>query len=178
MSQEEFDHDFDHDEDEFDGDDSIDARVWQLLQLINPGDEELALQEFDDYRERAADMDADDLIPVDLIGEVIDWRSGFMLDAQDLHGLVQAIDELSARWNVTIDWNGDPDDDEFFDDMDAGTLFSIAWDRLAESGYALWSWETGDGRLAGWMTLARDGEPLRELATALDINLRPGSDVG
>lgn len=173
------DDEFDHEDDELeDDDDSVESRVWQLLLLINPGDEDLALQQFADYRERTAAMDPEELIPVQIIGDVIDWRSGFMIDPDDLHGLVQAINELSARWNLAIDWNGDPDDDEFFDDMDAGTLFSIAWDRLAESGYTLWSWETEDGRLAGWMTLARDSEPLRELATVLEINLRPGCDVG
>ena len=36
--------------------DSLEARVWQLLLLINPGDEETALQQFTDYREAVADV--------------------------------------------------------------------------------------------------------------------------
>jgi hypothetical protein len=163
-------------------DDSLEARVWQLLLLINPGDEETALQQFTDYREAVAEIDADEVesiegAPMEIIGRVIDWRSGFIVGARDLRSLVQAIDELSSRWNLSIDWNGDPDDDEFFDDLDAAALFSTAYDRLAEFGYTLWAWETDGDSYAGWMTLTRDGEPLRELATALGINLRLGSEV-
>ena len=162
--------------------DSVEAKVWQLLLLINPGDEETALLQFNDYREAMAELDADEVEPIEaapmeIVGRVIDWRSGFIVDAHDLRSLVQAVDELSSRWNLSIDWNGDPDDDEFFDDMDAAELFSIAYDRLAEFGYTLWAWETDGDTYAGWMTLTRDGEPLRELATALGINLRLGSEV-
>ncbi|OHC51128.1 MAG: hypothetical protein A2211_08945 [Rhodanobacter sp. RIFOXYA1_FULL_67_6] len=171
------DDDFDTGPDFDEEDDSVEAKVWQMLLLINPGDEETALQQFADYREAAAE--AEDAEPVELVGRVIDWRSGFMVDEHDLRALVQALDELSARWNLSIDWNGDPDDDDdFFDDTDAGTLLGIAYDRLAEFGYTVWSWETADDACAGWITLTRDNEPMRELATALHINLRLGSDVG
>jgi hypothetical protein len=169
------DDDFEPGEDFGDGDDSVEAKVWQLLVLINPGDEETALQQFADYREAAED-DGDE--PLGLIAQVIDWRSGFNVDADDLRALVQAIDELAARWNLSIDWGGDPDDDDFFDDADAAGLLSTAYDYLAESGYTLWLWEADGDRQAGWMTLTRDNEPMRELATALHINLRLGSDAG
>jgi hypothetical protein len=115
---------------------------------------------------------------VEVIGRVIDWRSGFIVDEHDLRSLVQAINELASRWNLRIDWNGDPDDDEFFDDTDAATVFGIAYDRLAEFGYTLWAWETQTESHAGWMTLTTDNEPMRELATVLGINLRLGSEVG
>lgn len=171
-----------HDDDDFDAgpdfdeeDASVEAKVWQLLLLINPGDEETALQQFADYREAAED-DGDE--PLELVARVIDWRSGFNVGADDLRALVQAIDELVARWNLSIDWGGDPDDDDFFDEADAAGLLAIAYDRLAESGYTLWLREADDDRLTGWMTLARDNEPMRELATALHINLRLGSDAG
>lgn len=169
------DDDFDDSPDFDDEDDSVEAQIWQLLLLINPGDEEAALQQFAEYREAAED-DGDE--PLELLARVIDWRSGFIVGADDPRTLVQALDELVARWNLSIDWGGDPDDDDFFDDMDAAGLLSIAYDRLAESGYTLWLWETGDDRQAGWMTLTRDNEPMRELATVLHINLRLGSDAG
>ena len=56
-------YDDDHDaEREFDDvdEDSVEAKVWQLLLLINPGDEETALLQFSDYREAMADIDADE----------------------------------------------------------------------------------------------------------------------
>lgn len=158
-------------------DDSVEALVWRLLQLLNPGDEETALQQFSEYRDAVAALGEDEFEPVEVVGRVIDWRSGFLVGEHDLRALVQAIDELAARWNLTVDWGGDPAEDEFFEDCDAAALFATAYDRLAEYGYTLWAWETDRDSYAGWMTLTRDGEPLRELATALGINLRLGSEV-
>ena len=174
------DNDFDTDE-AFDGGDdddhSVEARVWQLLLLINPGDEDMALQQFADYRETVGHADEDSFVPIEIIRTVIDWRSGFYVDQHDTQAVMQAIDELAARWNLSVDWGGDPDDDDFMADVDVASLFATAYDRLAEHGYTLWSYETDDDGYAGWMTLTRDNEPLRELATVLGINLRLGSDV-
>jgi hypothetical protein len=174
------DNDFDSEHD-LDGDESVDgsveAHVWQLLLLINPGDEESALQQFADYRDAVAHLDEDDIEPIDIIRRVIDWRSGFYVDRQDTRALVQAIDELSSRWNISIDWGGDPDDDDFHTDVDAASLFAIAYDGLLEHGYTLWAWEAEDDSCAGWITLKRDNEFLRELATSLGINMRLGSEV-
>lgn len=160
------------------GEGSVESLVWQLLQLINPGDEDTALQQFEAYGEAAADEDPDTLEPVELIARVIDWRSGYFIHPDDTRALVQALDELAARYNLDIDWDGDIQDDEFYEDIDAPALLGIAYDRLAQDGYTLWSWETRDGSVAGWMTLSRDGEPMRELAVALGINLRLASEVG
>jgi hypothetical protein len=172
-------HDFDDDDerdfDESDEDGSDESLVWQLLRLINPGDEDTALQQFGAWRD-AMEQDATD--PVATVARVIDWRSGFSVDAADPRALVQALDELCTRWNLAIDWNGDPDDDDFFIEHDIATLLATAFDRLAEHGYTLWAWETDDDAWAGWITLSRDAEPMRELATALHINLRLGSEVG
>jgi hypothetical protein len=168
------DFDSEHDLDENESvDDSVEACVWQLLLLINPGDEETAMQQFADYR----DAGEHDVEPIEIIRRVIDWRSGFHVDAHDTRALVQAIDELSSRWSLSIDWGGDPDDDDFHADTDAASLFAIAYDCLLEHGYTLWAWETADDCHAGWMTLKRDNELLRELATSLSINVRLGSEV-
>src|SRR5690606_30063968 len=101
-------------DDDYDADDafddiedaSVETLVWQLLQLINPGDEDTALQQFDDYRETVASMAEDSYEPVHMVAHVIDWRSGFHIDVGDSRALVQVIDELCARWNLAIDWNG------------------------------------------------------------------------
>jgi hypothetical protein len=175
-SDNDFDSEHDHDENES-ADDSVEACVWQLLLLINPGDEEMALQQFADYRDAAGHADENEAEPIEIIRRVIDWRSGFHVDAQDTRALVQAIDELSSRWNISIDWGGDPDDDDFHVDIDAASLYAIAYDRLLEHGYTLWAWETDDDSQAGWVTLKRDNELLRELATSLSINVRLGSEV-
>ena len=154
-----------------------DALVWQLLLLINPGDEESALQQFSDYQERSAHLDDDTLEALPYLTEAIDWRAGFQLEADDTRALVQAIDELVARFNLRIDWNGDTDEDEFHREQDAANLFSIAYDRLAESGYTLWSYEAEPGTVAGWITLSAESEAMREIATLLHINLRLGSEL-
>ncbi|WP_266156922.1 DUF6630 family protein [Dyella silvatica] len=177
-SDDPFESEYEHGLDEGAGDgDSVEALVWQLLLLINPGDDETALQQFAAYREAVAHADEDEIEPVQVIGQVIDWRSGFYVDWKDTPSLVQALDELSARWNLSIDWSGDPDDDGFFESHDAVSLLAIAYDCLAAFGYTLWLWETGGDSYAGWMTLKRDGETLRELAIDLGIHLRLGSDA-
>ncbi|MFC4763916.1 DUF6630 family protein [Dyella koreensis] len=163
-------------DDEEDGDDSVEARVWQLL-LINPGDEETALQQFAAYRDAVGHADEEEVEPIRVIAQVIDWRSGFQVEADDTRTLVQAIDELASRWNLSVEWDGDPDDDDFHADVDAASLFATAYDSLTPYGYTLWAWETDEDTYAGWMTLTRDNEPLRELATLLDIQVRLGSEV-
>lgn len=170
--------DFDDDGDEaLDGDeldDSVEALVWQLLLLINPGDEETAFRQFTAFRESTEQQgEIDD--PVELLGQVIDWQSGFR--AEEPRALVQALDELAARWNLSIDWGVDLDDEEYFDEVEAPDLLATAYDRLAEHGYTVWVRETPDDAYAGWITLRRDAEPMRELATALGINLRLGIDA-
>lgn len=171
------DDDFEPDADVDDGiADTQEGLVWQLLQLINPGDEELALQEFSTWRDMQGSAEGEGEL-IAAIGRIIDWRSGFRVGATDTRALVQAIDELSARWNLTLDWDGDTDDDEFHAEQDVPSLMAVAYDRLAEFGYTLWAWETDDGTCAGWITLTLDQEPMREVATALEINLRLGSDV-
>jgi hypothetical protein len=62
---------------EFGDDDSTDALVWQLLLLINPGDEETSLQQFGAYQDVSAA--ADDIEPAWLLKDVIDWTSGFFV---------------------------------------------------------------------------------------------------
>ena len=160
--------------DDEDGDDSVEARVWQLLTLINPGDEDTALRQFAAWRDVQAESgDAAD--PVDTVAEVIDWTAGFRAD--DAPTLVQALDELAARWNLAIDWDGDPDDEEFFDERDMADLLATAYDRLLEHGYTVWLYESAAAACAGWITRSRDAEPMRELATVLGINLRLASDA-
>lgn len=173
--------DNDFDDDGFDesdhADGSVEARIWQLLLLINPGDEETALEQFAQYRDAIGTADEDEVAAVEVVRNVIDWRSGFQVDAQDTHALVQAVEELASRWNIDIDWGADTDDEDFHAEVDAAELFAIAYDRLAEHGYTLWAYETDDDRWAGWVTLTRDAEPLREIAAVLAINIRLASEV-
>jgi hypothetical protein len=171
------DHEVSSQEDDEDALDALgtEALVWQLLLLINPGDEETALRQFSHYRDALEQADPDTQ-PVWLLKDAIDWRSGFHVDWKDSATFVDAITELVARWNLAIDWDGDASDDEFLERHDVATLMAIAYDRLREYGYTLWTWNTeGEGQ-AGWMTLSRDDEAMRLLATALEIELRPGSD--
>lgn len=160
-----------------DDDNSLDAYVWQLLLLINPGDDDSAFQQFAAYRDAVGDTPEDEVDVAQVIGQVADWRATFQVDAEDTRALVQAIDELAARWNLSIDWGGDTDDDEFHADRDAAELLGVAYDNLAPHGYTLWLRDTDDDLYAGWMTLSRDGEAMRELATELGMHLRLGSEA-
>lgn len=163
-------------------DDTPEALVWQLLLLINPGDEESALQQFAAYRDALAEADAD-TAPVWLLNDVIDWKAGFHVDGSDTAAFIDSITELATRWNLRIDWGvEDPGDDDFLDGTDVATLMAIAYDRLREYGYTLWTWNTGEGAgggetHAGWISLSRDDEAMRALAADLQIELRAGSDA-
>ncbi|WP_114240615.1 hypothetical protein [Dyella sp. C9] len=161
-----------------DDDNSLDAYVWQLFLLINPGDDDAAFQQFTAFRDAVGDTPEDDVDVAQVVGEVADWRSSFHVDGGDSRALVQAIDELASRWNLSIDWDGDPDDDEFHADVDVSELLALAYDNLAPHGYTLWLLDTEDDSIAGWMTLSRDVEPMRELSTELGIHLRLGSEAG
>ena len=163
---------------EVDEDDTTEALVWQLLLLINPGDEETALQQFAAYREALAEGGDDEAEPVWLLRDVIDWRSGFNVDAEDPQSLIDAVNELAARWNLRIDWGvEDPTDDEFLAATDVPTLMATAYDRLREYNYTLWTWNTGSDSHAGWITRSTDDEAMQAVAAALAIELRAGSDA-
>lgn len=161
-----------------DEDDTTEALVWQLLLLINPGDEETALQQLAAYRDALAEAGDDDAEPAWLLKDVIDWRSGFHVDWKDTQSLIDSITELAARWNLRIDWGvEDPTDDEFLAATDVPALMATAYDRLREYHYTLWTWNTGGEAHAGWITLSRDDEAMQAVAAALGIELRAGSDA-
>lgn len=163
---------------EFGDGDPHEVLVWQLLLLINPGDEESALQQFAAYRDALSEADADDIDPLRLLTAAIDWKSGFHIEPTDTAAFVDAIDELVARWNLRIDWGtDDPSDDGFLTGTDVPALMALAHDRLREDGYTLWTWNSGSGTHAGWIALSRDDEAMQALAPALGIEMRAGSDA-
>ena len=162
---------------DFEEDDGA-ARVWNLLWLINPGDEDAALGQFDALRESLGG-EVDPEAGEDWLWalcEAIDWRAGFRVDWKDTASFVTAIEELAARWNLRIDWGGDLDDEDFAADLDVPALMSTAHDRLREHGYTLWNWNTGEDSYAGWMALSRDDEAMLVLCSLLGVEVRPGSD--
>ncbi len=160
------------------GDDATaEALVWQLLLLINPGDEDAALQQFAAYQDALADGD-EDVEPVWRLKDVIDWKSGFHVDDEDPATCIDAINELVARWNLRIDWGVDDvsDDDDSNENalahVDVASLLAVAFDRLREYGYTLWTWDTGTDATAGWITQSRDEEAMRVVAGELGIDVR------
>ncbi|QWT21033.1 hypothetical protein KPL74_03235 [Bacillus sp. NP157] len=176
MSDYDDDYEYEREHGDDDEEDSVESQVWHLLLLINPGDEDAALQQFTAYRDAVEQEGEDD--PLRIVTQVTDWRSAFEVEADDTRALVEAINELVVRWNLQIDWGGDPDEDEFHDDIDGPEIFSRAYDALNERGYTLWSREADeDDAYAGWITSSRDDEQMRVLATALGINLRLGNQV-
>lgn len=159
---------------EIDDDASTEALVWQLLLLINPGDEDAALQQFTQYQD--AQADAKEVEPVWLLKDAIDWKSGFHVDDADPATCVDALTELAARWNLRIEWGvEDATDAELLAGADVASLIDVAFDRLREYGYTLWTWETGTDATAGWMTLSADDEAMRVIAGELGIDVRTGA---
>lgn len=167
-----------------DDEDSTEALVWQLLLLINPGDEDTALQQFDAYRDALVESgDDDDSAVVWRLKDIIDWRSGFYVEASDRASLVDSLTELADRFNLRIDWRvEDPTDAEFLAGTDVPALMATAYDRLREYDYTLWTWnavEAPDGSdvHAGWIAASRDDEAMQAVAAALQIELHRGNDA-
>ena len=155
-----------------DEDAAIEARAWQLLLLINPDDEDAAMQQFAACRD-ALDEGSD---PTEALREAIDWKSGFYISDDDPAGLIEVLDELAARYSLRIDWGvDDPGDEDFLADAEAAALLATAFDSLREHHYTLWTWETGHEHHAGWMTHQRDDEALPVAAAALGFHVRPGA---
>ena len=162
-----------HDDADVDEEAAAEALAWQLLLLINPGDEDAALQQFAAYQEAMQhDPEAQ---PVDLLRDAIDWKAGFFVADDDPRALIESLDELAARYGLRIDWDLDLDDDDALDAAEPATLLATAYDRLREHHYTLWTYETGSAHHAGWMTRQRDDEALALVARALGIHARAGA---
>lgn len=152
--------------------------VWQLLLLINPDDEESALQQFHAWQDAQAGFDPDDPDPpvLDALREAIDWRAGFTVEAGDTGAFVDCITELAARWNLRVDWGSD---DPAAGDTDLPMLIAHAHDKLREHGYTLWTWGVaGQPReeiFSGFITQRHESEALEFIAPMLGMELRPGS---
>lgn len=166
-----------HDDGDDEGADTAAAWVWNLLRLINPGDEETALRQFASYRDAVAEDEDDPQERLGALRDAIDWVSGFHVEAHDVEALIDSIDELAARWDIRIDWGGHPSDGDFLEQTDVPALMALAYDRLRESGYTLWTWNTGTDTHAGWIALSRDDDAMLELGALLGIEMRPASDA-
>ena len=161
---------------EIDEDAGVESLVWQLLLLVNPGDDDTAMEQFRAYQDAAQDGGDDEVEPVWLLKDIIDWKSGFQVHDEDAAALVESLTELVARWNIDIDWGvEDPTDAGFLDGADMSDLVQVAYDELRAHGYTLWLWETGTETTAGWICLSRDDDAMRAIAPALGIDVRPGS---
>ena len=151
---------------------ALETVIWQLLLLINPGDEDAAQAQFAAWQE--AGPEPDPQAAIERMAEVIDWKSGFRVAEGDMRGAVESLDELAARFDLRIDWGvEDPTDDEFLEGTDVPALLDHAFDRLREHDYTLWLYEAGADMHAGWIALRRDDEAMRAVAGALGLHVRP-----
>ena len=157
---------------DIDEDAAVEVLAWQLLLLINPGDEAGAQQQFETARDRL--VEGED--PIDVIRDAIDWQSGFHVLGDDTAAAIDALEQLAVRFGIRIEWGvEDPSDDAFLDDIDVPGVINIAFDRLREHHYTLWTWDAGHDHHAGWITRQHDGEALQMVAGALGFQVRPGS---
>ena len=154
-----------------DDDAALETVAWQFLLLVNPDDEDAALQQFAAFQ-LALDEAGDDADPVPLLRDAIDWKAGFHVDELDAQALMEALDELAGRWRLHIDWEVDDDAQAL---PDTSALLQTAFAQLRERHYCLWTIETGEPTLAGWITHERDMEAMQLVASALGMPARPGA---
>ncbi|MCB1560242.1 MAG: hypothetical protein KDI75_03980 [Xanthomonadales bacterium] len=160
---------------------ALEEHIWHLLLLINPGDEESALQQFGEWQERMQESSEDDDETLPVLRDVIDWKSGFRVPLDEPDVLMDALGELAARVGVHIDWDID-DDEDAADSADSASLIAQAHDRLRQDGYSLWTWsprgESDEEIVSGWITPRFEDQPLRVLCETLGVELRAGSTWG
>ncbi|MFC0679691.1 hypothetical protein ACFFGH_17775 [Lysobacter korlensis] len=160
---------------QIDEEDALETLVWQFMLLVNPGDEDAAMQQFAAWQETSGAAESDDELAAGLL-DATDWKSGFRVDESDPAAAIDVLGELAARWDLRIDWGvEDPGDDEFLADAEVPSLIGTAFDRLREHHYTLWTWEPETGVHAGWFTHSRDDDAMRMLVPALGLPLRPGA---
>lgn len=165
-----FDHAF-HAQAGIDDEDAVEAVAWQFLLLINPDDEDSALEQFAIFQRRL-DEAGERADPALLLRETIDWKAGFHVAEDDAQALMEALDELASRWRLQIDWALDEDSGATPDTDD---VLHAAFEQLRERHFCLWTVETGEPTLAGWITRERDMEAMQLIATALGMSARPGA---
>lgn len=169
-----FDHAF-HGHDGVDEDASLEVVAWQFLLLVNPDDEDAALEQFRAFQQ-VLENAGDDADPAALLREVIDWKAGFCVDEEDAQALMEVVDELVSRWQLRIDWglDDDSDDTETGGQEDPADLLQSAYTQLRARHYSLWTVETGEHTLAGWIIRERDEETMQLVAAALGMHARVG----
>ena len=95
---------------------------------------------------------------------------GVLLSVGGIFGAA-LIGALASRWRLRIDWGLDEDARE---PPDTTELLQTAFAQLREHHYSLWTIDTGEATLAGWITRERDEEAMHLVAGALGMPARPG----
>ena len=165
-----FDHAF-HAQVGVDDEDALEMVAWQFLLLANPDDEDAAQEQLAVFRQLLEDHggDAD---PAALLRQAIDWKAGFCVQEDDAQALMEVVDELVSRWQLRIEWELDEDNEaEMQDPVD---LLQSAYAQLRARHYSLWTVETGEHQLAGWIIRERDEEAMELIAGALGMHARVG----
>ena len=165
-----FGHTF-HLQDGVDEDAALEVVAWQFLLLVNPDDEDAAQEQLATFLQALEDQ-GDGVDTAALLREVIDWKAGFCVQEDDAQTLMEAVDELVSRWQLRIDWG--LDDDGNASDHDPADLLQSAYTQLRAHHYSLWTVETGEHTLAGWIIRERDEEPMQLVAAALGMHSRVG----
>ncbi len=90
------------------------------------------------------------------------------MEREDLESLQSAVNELSARFNLQLDWGGDLDDEDFAG-LDGVQLMATAFDRLREP-HAV-GVDAGSDGFTGVMALTRDDDAMLALCSLLNVEI-------
>ncbi len=154
-------------------DDTLEVVAWQFLLLVNPDDEDAALHQFRAFQQGLAAR-GEDAETADLLLDAIDWQAGFRVADDDSQGVMEVLDEIASRWRLRIDWGLDDEDDDAAALTEPTALLRAAFPQLRERHYSLWTLETGEDTLAGWITREADEEAMLLVVSALGLQARIG----
>ena len=159
--------------DGIDEDDTLEVVAWQFLLLVNPDDEDAARHQFRAFQQALAAR-GESAETADLLLDAIDWQAGFRVADDDSQGVMEVLDELASRWRLRIDWGLDDEEDNADGPPEPTTLLRAAFPQLRERHYSLWTLETGEDTLAGWITREADEEAMLLVVSALGLQARIG----
>jgi len=162
-------------------DDDIQFALERLFTLINFDDASVSMEQLAALESRLDDdpeaLEGEQL--AGLIKEVIDWESGFYVDADDMVGFIGCIGLLCARLDFEPDWGvEDPEDPAFLDGNSVPELLELVHAQLRVAGYTVWTWDTGTDAYAGWITRSEDDPEMLDVAQRLGLHVHSADRSG
>ena len=148
--------------------DRITADVGQVPELVEAFQHSLQAQI--EEQEQSQDEWDDEGPQISLLGAVAqacDREATFHVDWEDPESLADVLGELAERWGETLDFDDTPTDPT------AGELLRSAQEQLIPAHLGLWTWETENDAVSGWIGRLSDAALFEQIGEVLGVRIAP-----